>query len=78
MSLSSQKYEFGIRDPEKTFSGSQIPDPGVKKAPDPGSQHCKMLNKINYTGIINTIHYPYQSDVSKHNRCGTGTMLLHP
>jgi hypothetical protein len=27
----------GIRDPEKTHSGSQIPDPGVKKAPDPGS-----------------------------------------
>ncbi len=27
----------GIRDPEKNYSGSQIPDPGVKKAPDPGS-----------------------------------------
>jgi hypothetical protein len=28
-----------IRDPEKTYSGSGIPDPGVKKAPipDPGS-----------------------------------------
>jgi hypothetical protein len=26
-----------IRDPEKTYSGSQIPDPGVEKAPDPGS-----------------------------------------
>jgi hypothetical protein len=30
-----------IRDPEKTYSGSRIripdPDPGVKKAPDPGS-----------------------------------------
>jgi hypothetical protein len=24
-----------IRDPEKTYSGSRIPDPGVKKAPDP-------------------------------------------
>jgi hypothetical protein len=32
-SLSSQKYGFGIRDPEK----KPIPDPGVKKAPDPGS-----------------------------------------
>jgi hypothetical protein len=45
LSLSSQKYGFGIRDPgseirdpEKTYSGSQIPDPGVKKAPDPGSR----------------------------------------
>ena len=37
LSLSSQKYGFGIRDPEKTYSGSRIPDLGVKKAPDPGS-----------------------------------------
>jgi hypothetical protein len=30
----------GIRDPEKTYSGSRIPDPGVKKhpIPDPGSR----------------------------------------
>jgi hypothetical protein len=28
----------GIWDPEKTHSGSGIPDPGVKKAPDPGSR----------------------------------------
>jgi hypothetical protein len=27
----------GIRDPEKTYFGFRIPDPGVKKAPDPGS-----------------------------------------
>jgi hypothetical protein len=27
----------GIRDPEKTYSGSRIPDPGGKKVPDPGS-----------------------------------------
>jgi hypothetical protein len=26
-----------IWDPEKTYSGSRIQDPGVKKAPDPGS-----------------------------------------
>jgi hypothetical protein len=44
LSPSPQKYGFGIRDPgseiqdpEKTYSGSRIPDPGVKKAPDPGS-----------------------------------------
>jgi hypothetical protein len=28
-----------IRDPEKP-----IPDPGVKKAPDPDPQHCGVLN----------------------------------
>jgi hypothetical protein len=32
LSLSSQKYGFGIRDPEEP-----IPDPVVKKAPDLGS-----------------------------------------
>jgi hypothetical protein len=45
----------GIRDPEKTYSGSRIPDPGVKKAPDPGSgsatlvrtQSCKSVFIVN-------------------------------
>jgi hypothetical protein len=48
LSISFQKYGFGIRDPRlgsrKTYSGSRIqgskrhriPDPGIKKAPDPG------------------------------------------
>ncbi len=50
-SICSQIYGFGIRDPrsgirdpEKTYSGSRIqdPDPGVKKerVPDPDPQHC--------------------------------------
>jgi hypothetical protein len=44
LSLSSQKYGFGIRDPRSGIrdpgSGKnlfRIPNPGVKKAPDPGS-----------------------------------------
>jgi hypothetical protein len=41
LSLSSQKYGFGIRDPEKTFSGSRIQ--GSKRHripnPDPDPQH---------------------------------------
>jgi hypothetical protein len=36
LSISSQKNGFGIRDPEKNLF--RIPDPGVKKAPDPGSR----------------------------------------
>jgi hypothetical protein len=36
LSSSSHKYGFGIRDPEKP-----IPDPGVKKAPDPVSATLK-------------------------------------
>jgi hypothetical protein len=35
-----------IRDPEKTYSGSRIPDPGVKKAPipDPGSGSATLVD----------------------------------
>jgi hypothetical protein len=35
----------GIRDPEKIYSGSRIPDPGVKKhpIPDPGSGSATLL-----------------------------------
>ncbi len=36
--LTNMVLGSGIRDPEKTYSGSRIPDPGVKKAPDPGSR----------------------------------------
>jgi hypothetical protein len=37
LSLRSQKYEFGIRNPRSGINPFRIPDPGVKKAPDPGS-----------------------------------------
>ncbi len=45
MSLSSQKYGFGIRDPEKTYLGLRIPDPGFKKAPDPGSGSATLVDR---------------------------------
>ena len=32
-----------IRDPEKTYSGSRIPDRGVKRAPDPGSEPATLI-----------------------------------
>jgi hypothetical protein len=37
LSLSSQTYGLGIRDPRSGIRKKPIPDPGVKKAPDPGS-----------------------------------------
>jgi hypothetical protein len=40
LSPSSQKYEFGIRDLEKTLSGSQIQGSKRHRIPDPDSQHC--------------------------------------
>ncbi len=33
----------GIRDPEKTYFRSRIPDKGVKKAPDPGSGSATLV-----------------------------------
>jgi hypothetical protein len=41
--VSKLKYMgFGIQDPEKNLF--RIPDPGVKKAPDPGSGSATLLN----------------------------------
>jgi hypothetical protein len=37
VSIRTQKYAFGIRDPRSGIPKKPIPDPGVKKAPDPGS-----------------------------------------
>jgi hypothetical protein len=37
LSLSYQKYGFGIRDPEKTYSGSRIQGSKRHRIPDPGS-----------------------------------------
>jgi hypothetical protein len=45
MSLSSQKYGFGIRDPGSGKNLFRIPDPGVKKAPDPGSATLVLFNQ---------------------------------
>jgi hypothetical protein len=45
--LSSRKYDPGcssrIPDPDADFYPSRIPDPGVKKAPDPGSGSATLL-----------------------------------
>ncbi len=41
LSLSSQKYGIGIRDPEKTYSGSR----GKKCHRNPDPQHCKISKK---------------------------------
>jgi hypothetical protein len=39
LSLSSQKYGFGIRDPEKTYSGSRIQGSKRHRIQDPDPQH---------------------------------------
>jgi hypothetical protein len=45
LSLSSQKCGFGIRDPGSGKNLLRIPDPGVKKAPDPGSGSATLVSK---------------------------------
>ncbi len=61
LSSSSQKYEFGIRDPEKTYSGSRIPDPRVKKAPDLGSGSATLLAIAHMSGIPVPTHHHFSS-----------------
>jgi hypothetical protein len=48
LSLSSQKYGFGIRDPRSGKNLFRIPDPGVKKAPDPGSGSATLQTILQY------------------------------
>jgi hypothetical protein len=43
LSLRSQKYGFGIRDPRSGKNLFRIPDPGVKKEPDPGSGSATLV-----------------------------------
>jgi hypothetical protein len=42
-SICSQIYGFGIRDPRSGKNLFRIPDPGVKKAPDPGSGSATLV-----------------------------------
>jgi hypothetical protein len=52
-----------IRDPEKTYSESQIPGPGpgAKKAPDPGSGSAtlsaRVANEFSSAAILETLHH---------------------
>jgi hypothetical protein len=49
LSLTSQNYGFGIRDPRSGENPFRIPGPGVKKAPDPGSATLeKILHIVKY------------------------------
>jgi hypothetical protein len=43
---SSQKYGFGIRDPGSGKNLFRIPDPRVKKAPDPGSGSATLISPV--------------------------------
>jgi hypothetical protein len=51
-----------IRDPEKTYSESRIPNPGVKEAPDPGSGSATLLAH----------HVVFSSDLKVHR------IIQHP
>jgi hypothetical protein len=42
-----------IRDPEKNSSRIRIPDPGGKKAPDPGSGSATLVDTV--TGLVYSV-----------------------
>jgi hypothetical protein len=45
MSISSQKYGFGIRDPRSGIRDPEKTYSGVKKAPDPGSGSATLFGR---------------------------------
>jgi hypothetical protein len=57
LSLSSQKYGFGIRDPGSGKTLFRIPDPGVKKAPDPGSGSATLIKRKRFSIYTNKYMY---------------------
>jgi hypothetical protein len=46
LSLSSKKYGFGIRDPEKTYSRSRIQGSKRHRIPDPDLQHWSWIKLL--------------------------------
>ncbi len=63
LSQSSQKYEFGIRDPGSGIRNKPIPDPGsriqgLKKAPDPGSGSATLVSSIPYDVLVPVLEKP--------------------
>jgi hypothetical protein len=46
LSKSSSKYGLGIRDPRSGKNPFRIPDPGIKKAPDPGYRIRNTVTKF--------------------------------
>ncbi len=70
LSRSSQKYGFGIRVPGSGKNLFRIPDPGVKKAPDPGSTTLQ-LKKVNLHGA------PVESLSPEHSAEGAVVLQSH-
>jgi hypothetical protein len=66
LSLSSQKYGFGIRDPRSGIRKKPIPDPGSRgqkgtgsRIPDPEAQHCCQCRPSNGPGLGGRNAVPY-------------------
>ncbi len=52
-----QKYGFGIRDPGSGKNLFRIPDPGVKKVPDPGSGSATLPCELSNNFCVLSIRY---------------------
>jgi hypothetical protein len=69
LSLSYQKYGFGIRDPEKTYSGSQIQGSKIHRIldPDPGSGSATLV-----------VYSTYSEQLERFLATGTGYYNTRP
>jgi hypothetical protein len=74
LSLSSQIYVFGIRDPEKTYSGSRGLKGTGSRIPDPYPQHCSeggfafWMNSAGRDSVVPNINFAEEMALSS---CGT-------
>jgi hypothetical protein len=69
MSLSCQKYRFGIRDPRSGIQKKPFPDPGVKTAPDPGSGSATLHNTGTLLLFVPCLFLPFAYVIVKTKLC---------
>jgi hypothetical protein len=56
LSVSSQKYGVGIRDPEKIYSGSRVQGSKRNRIPDPGSATLQKFS-VEFFGLKDAIYF---------------------
>jgi hypothetical protein len=82
LSLSSQNYGFGIRDPEKTYPGSRIQGSKKQRIPDPDPQHwvkpCSSARKASLCApsIDTSVHFQIKTFPTLSELLGVGEMFL--
>jgi hypothetical protein len=75
LSICSQIYGFGIRDPRSGKNLFRIPDPGVKKAPDPGSGSATLQfsTQVPETESVHNATHSRESGLMREEEIENGT-----